>query len=83
MKPVNLEVEGCPKVVYGADQPEYLPLPGVEVEPGVTLTRWSLTEAERRAITGGAHIDLFLHHFGQPLQPVRVQVEGVPAEDQI
>lgn len=67
------------KVVYGADQEEYRPLPAVVLrEPeGRVITRWQPTEDERRAIMDGACIELCLATFNGPLQPLLVGVQGV------
>lgn len=67
------------RVTFGAEQPEYRPLPSVRL-PGVTgqvLTRWQPSQEERQAIADGASIDLALCTFGGPLQPVILGVAGL------
>ena len=77
MKPVDLETEGHENVVvFAKDQPQYEPLPAQRQENGVIWTRWQLTEDGRRAIMDGARVDLWVWTFGNPLQPVRLAVEG-------
>lgn len=63
--------------VYGADQPEYQPLPS-RVYPGghVVLTKWQLSTDERMAILDGANLFLHVLTFGNPLQPVSLWIEG-------
>jgi len=81
MKPVDLEAEGYENViVFAKYQPEYEPLPAVQVEPGLVWTKWQLSGAERRAIMDGARVELFVWTFGQPLQPVALKIEGVEEE---
>ena len=40
--------------VYAADQPEYSPLPVIRNSAGVVLSRWKLTDEERKAVVEGA-----------------------------
>lgn len=62
--------------VYGANQPEYTPLPARLDSDGATLTLWNLSLDERAAILDGARIGLRLLTFGNPVQPVYLAVEG-------
>lgn len=65
--------------VYGEEQPDYKPLVGRQTPQGYALiTKWHLSEEDRRAVLDGA--DLFLHilTFGRPLQPVSLWIEGTP-----
>jgi len=81
MRPISHSESGHPagsKVVhFGADQPEYEPLPALLLEDGAAYTVWDLSEKERRAVAAGARIELFLYTFGRPLQPVFIRVEGI------
>lgn len=65
------------RVVFGADQPEYRPLPALLSGEGIVTTRWQPTEIERRAILDGASVDVETLTFGAALQPMRVWVQGV------
>lgn len=38
------------------------------------LSRWRLNDDDRRRIAAGADLYLMLRTFGQPMQPVRLQV---------
>lgn len=64
--------------VIARDQSEYIPLPAIEVnvadQIGV-LTRWRPTEEERAALANGADIWLITLTGGEPLQPIRMEVE--------
>lgn len=62
------------EVVYAKDQPEYIPLPVLRNRNGVLLSRWVLTDEERKEIARGADIFLSNWTFNQPLQPVRIEV---------
>ena len=75
--------------VFGADQPEYQPLPALVVGSDSLLTRWHLTWRERLRILWTGDLYLWLMPFGRPLQPVLPTVdrpacsplpEGVPVE---
>jgi len=72
MKPVSPVIPGVlmDEVVYAADQPEYQPLPAFKCVNGKILTRWELTEEEKRLITEQGYVYLAVNTFNQPLQPV-------------
>ena len=85
MEPVSPVMPGSKEieVVYGKNQPEYNPLPAVYLDTPSrpVLSRWRLTEEERKAVTEGADIVLTLLSFqGQcpmchtPLTPSHLQV---------
>ena len=74
MKPINFDGVNA---VYGANQPEYQPLPA-EKRPGQSVeivTCWKLTPEEIKRIQETGEIWLAVLTFGQPLQPVIVSVE--------
>ena len=66
--------EDARRVIYAANQPEYLPLPALVFPDGKVLTEWEPTEAERLAIAHGEHIRLWIWTFNGPLQPVAIEV---------
>lgn len=78
MQPVSPVMPGAEliEVVYGKNQPEYVPLPAVYLDTPSrpVLTRWRLTDEERAAIAAGADIVLTLLSFGRPLTPSYLQV---------
>lgn len=57
------------EVVYAKDQPEYQPLPVVRTETCL-VSRWKLSDEERKFIADGGDIYVVQMHFGQLLQPV-------------
>lgn len=65
--------------VYGAGQEEYHPLVS-RVYPGghAMLTKWHLSEDDRRAILDGADLYLHIMTFGRALQPVGLWIAGTP-----
>lgn len=67
------------EVVYAKDQPEYLPLPAVKLYDGTILTRWVLSEDEKRQVLEQGYIYLEVLTFNKPLQPLRLSAE-VPDE---
>ena len=65
-------------VVFGANQPEYVPLPAERVgkpETGQINTCWALSPDELKKVQGTGQIYVSLLTFGQPLQPVLVSVD--------
>ena len=69
MKPIKFDGAN---VVFGANQPEYTPLPA-QVLPGdygQTITCWELTQEEMEQVKKTGKIWLSVLTFGQPLQPV-------------
>lgn len=79
MIPVSPVVSGYEdlEVVFAKDQPEYLPLPALcrHDSPDLPVTsRWALTDAERGKIAAGADVVLTLLTFGDPLQPITLEV---------
>ncbi len=62
------------EVVYAKNQPEYIPLRAL-VSAGPqrrVLSRWNLTEDQRKAIAAGDDLFLILRTFGQPLHPIQI-----------
>jgi hypothetical protein len=72
MKPVSPVIPGVDidEVVYAADQPEYQPLPAFKCVNGKILTRWELSEDERKLVSEQGYLYLAVSTFNQPLQPV-------------
>ena len=69
--------EGYVRKVWAVSQPQYEPLPSLTGPDGVVFSRWSLTMDERRAIGDGANVELRIWTYGQPLQPHRLDIQGV------
>ena len=64
-------------VVYGANQPEYIPLPA-EKRPGRSgeiVTCWELNPNEKKIIQETGKIWLSVLTFGQPLQPLLLTID--------
>lgn len=84
MDPVSPVMAGSKpiEVVLGKDRPEYLPLPAVwlDMVSRPMVTRWRPTTEERKMLAEGADIVLQQLTFGQPFQPVNLQVV-MPDED--
>lgn len=65
-------------VVFGANQPEYIPLPAqvnAKVDTGIVLTCWKLSPEELKKVQETGVIWLEMLTFNQPLQPVRLDVD--------
>lgn len=57
-------------VEFAKRQPEYVTLPAF----GRVMTEWSLIEEERIKLIRDANLRLWIWTFGQPLQPVMLEV---------
>ena len=65
-------------IVFGANQPEYRPLPAERVGNAVVgqiNTCWEFTPDEIKKVQETGQIYVSLLTFGQPLQPVLVSVD--------
>lgn len=65
----------APETVYAKDQPEYIPLPSVKTPDGIVLTRWSVSEQEKKQILEQGYFYLLVSTFNTPLQPVMLTTE--------
>lgn len=84
MNPVSPVMPGSESIelVYGKDQTEYVPLPGVYLNTpsAPVITRWRFDEEERKKIAAGGDIVLTLLRFRfpddtpRPLTPSHLQV---------
>lgn len=63
------------EVVYAENQPEYQPLPSIRAADGTILTRWKLTEEEKRQVLSQGYVYLLVMTFNQPLQPLLLTAE--------
>lgn len=78
MNPVSPVMPGSAsiEVLIGKDQPQYIPLPAVWLNTPSTpmISRWRFSEEEREAIAAGADVVMSQLTFGNPFQPVHLQV---------
>jgi hypothetical protein len=72
----NLPIGTVP-VTFAKDQPEYLPLPALRTPNGAVVTQWAPTADELRKLNAGEPVTLAVLTFGQPLQPLIVDVGSV------
>lgn len=78
MKPVSPVIPGrdLEETIIAEHQDEYQNLPAVVLPTGEVCTRWHLTWRERLAVLFKGDIYLWVWPpFGQPLQPLFMQVE--------
>jgi len=78
MKPISPIIPGLEdqEIVIATDQPEYEPLPALPVDGStVIITRWRLSFRERLVALFNGDIYLYVSTFGQPLQPLYMQVD--------
>lgn len=80
MRPASPVVEGLEQFEFkfGANQPEYLPLPALVGKlPEVNvISRWELTDEEREQVAAGADIYVSQATFGDLFHPIGVCVGG-------
>lgn len=67
MKPIDFEGAD---MVFGKNQPEYMPLPAKQVNNNTIMTCWELTDEDILLINSSKKIWLGIMTFGKPLQPV-------------
>ncbi|HEY1044965.1 MAG TPA: hypothetical protein VGF79_00905 [Bacteroidia bacterium] len=68
MKPKEFKGQN---VVFGANQPEYQPLPALRIpETGEVITCWQMTDEEFEEVSKTRCVYLQQLTFNQPLQPV-------------
>lgn len=75
MEPMNFKDANC---VYGANQPEYQPLPAQQVGKAATgqiITCWQLTPEELEKVKDTGLIWVSMLTFGRTLQPLLLAVE--------
>lgn len=71
---------GVPEVTVAEEQEEYAPITvGVygdnrELGPRTLLTRWRLSDEDRRRIAEGEDLYVAVVTYGQPMQPLHVQI---------
>ena len=75
MKPVSPVIPGVPDVKIAEHQDEYETLPAIVLSDGVVISRWRLTWRERLVAMINGDIYLHIHTYGQPLQPVFMEVD--------
>lgn len=70
MEPTFPVVTDVVETVAALTQPEYTPLPVVQVKPGMMTSRWKLDESDRLLIAERGDVLVTQCTFGQPLQPL-------------
>ena len=69
---------GCPEVQLGQNQEEYYEVAAAVVTYAdgskSVLTRWRLSVKEQQQIADGADLYLTVYTFGEPMQPVNLEV---------
>jgi hypothetical protein len=70
------------EVVYAADQPQYIPLRTLKADGrmGDVISRWTLTEEQRKAVAAGADVFLELSTFNGPLQTIRMAISDASGD---
>ena len=76
MRPVDPQIEGMPTVFVGAGRTDVEALPAVNIGDAY-YTVWEPTPVERRAMVDGARLTVWITHYGRPISPLSIGVEGV------
>ena len=72
------------ETVYAKDQPQYKPMRTLPARDGNSaISRFHLTDEQRKAIADGADIYLELLHFKGPLAPSLIMVMEEPVDAQV
>lgn len=74
MKPVDPAIQHMQFVTYGEKQEQYKPLPA-RLSGSRVVTCWKLTFAERIKMFFQGRFYLTMLTFGEPLQPVKIEME--------
>jgi hypothetical protein len=72
MKPTEFDGHN---VVYGANQPEYNPLPAHKDQEGTVTTCWELDEVQLMKIQETGKVYLQQLTFNKALQPVKLSID--------
>lgn len=72
MKPIEFKEHN---VVFGKDQPEYMPLPALKFEDGTVITCWKLSWKEAIRVLCTRKIWLSVLTFNKPLQPTLLETD--------
>lgn len=67
MKPIEFKESN---VIYGKEQPEYLPLPAFKDNDGTVITSWQLSPEEIEKVRQTGCIWLAVRTFNEPMQPL-------------
>lgn len=79
----------APEVEIAKTQQEYLTLPSLRTADGIVLSRWLLTDEEKRLILEQGYLYISVLTFNHKLQPIRPTADippefantGVPANE--
>lgn len=61
-------------VTFAVNQPAYELLPASIDPGGIVMTEWELGAEDLARILNGGRVRLWVYTFGQPLQPVMLEV---------
>lgn len=75
MKPVSPVIPGVSEVKIAEHQEEYETLSAIVLSDGVVISRWKMTWRERLVALFEGNIYLHVHTYGQPVQPVFMEVD--------
>jgi hypothetical protein len=82
MRPISPVIKGYEKfeIRYGAGQEQYVPLPALNCDGGLVLSRWHLTLRERLRMLLHGDVYLYVMTCGEPIQPVLLTVRRPDCE---
>ena len=65
--------EGSRAIIIAEHQPEYKDLPSIRTPNGYVITRWTMTEDERKAVANGEDVYVTLLSNG-PINPIHLSI---------
>lgn len=71
----------CQEIIFGATQPQYVPLPALRSADGVVTSRWRLTWRERVLVLFSGNLWIQQMTCGTKLQPVKLRADEPPVEE--
>jgi hypothetical protein len=66
-----------PEILLGERQDQYITLPAIRVTDdaeSAVLTRWELSDDDKKVLANGGDVYLWVWTFGNPFQPVMLEV---------
>ncbi len=72
--PMSSKPKDWKRITFAENQPQYQDLPAVVGPNGEVVTEWILDPVELIKLKSGGRIRLTLLTYGDPLQPIRLEV---------
>lgn len=88
MRSIAPRLDGCDEITVAEEQEEYLPITVARIDPPpgfpergtILLTRWQLSDDERKRIAAGEDLYVGQLNFGGPMTPLIVSLRDMYEE---